>query len=262
MVTLVNPARERLEAGEVSIGIGIRLARTADIAPMMKTAGMDWMFIDLEHGPLTLDQTQQISSAALSAGIASLVRVPKGEVGMATRALDGGALGIVMPSCENADEAREIVDRLSYPPVGRRSVVGGLPQFGFGAPDLGEVIEALNRAVLIVVMVETPNAIANVDEIAAVEGVDVVMIGTNDLAAASGLPGQVGHEQIVANYEAVAAACKKHGKWMGMGGVPSPELQQKYISMGVRFVLAGQDMSYLIAMARNTVDRVRDYTLD
>lgn len=259
MVTLVNPARERLEAGEVSIGIGIRLARTADIASMMKTAGMDWLFIDLEHGPLTLDQTQNISVAALSAGIAPLVRVPKGEIAMATRALDGGALGIVMPSCESADEAREIVDRLRYPPVGRRSVVGGLPQFGFGTPDLGEVIEAVNKAVLVVVMVETPDAIANVDEIAAVEGVDIVMIGTNDLAAASGLPGQVGHEQIVANYETVAAACKKHGKWMGMGGVPVPELQEKYIGMGVRFVLAGQDMSYLIAMASNTVNRVRGY---
>ncbi|MBO6784853.1 MAG: aldolase, partial [Alphaproteobacteria bacterium] len=84
--------------------------------------------IDLEHGPLTLDQTAQISVAALATGIAPLVRVPKGEFAMATRALDGGALGIVMPSCETADEAREIVDRLHYPPEGRRSVVGGLPQ--------------------------------------------------------------------------------------------------------------------------------------
>ena len=116
MVELRNPARERLEAGDVSIGIGIRLARTVDIAPMMKTAGMDWLFIDLEHGPLTLDQTAQISNAALSAGIAPLVRVPRGEMAMATRALDGGALGIIMPQCESADEAREIVDRLHYAP--------------------------------------------------------------------------------------------------------------------------------------------------
>ncbi len=259
MVTIVNQARERLEAGEVSVGIGIRLARTSDIATMMKTAGMDWLFIDLEHGPLTLDQTAQISVAALTAGIAPLVRVPKGEIAMATRALDGGALGIVMPSCESADEAREIVDRLHYPPEGRRSVVGGLPQIGFGGAPMGEVAVAMNDAMLVAVMLETPNAIANAEEIAAVEGIDVVMIGTNDLSAASGIPGEVGHDRIVANYETVAAACRKHGKWMGMGGVPAPDLQEKYIGMGVRFVLSGQDMSVLIAGASAITERVRSY---
>ncbi|HCP00636.1 MAG TPA: aldolase, partial [Rhodospirillaceae bacterium] len=170
MVELRNPARERLEAREVSIGIGIRLARTADIAPMMKTAGMDWLFIDLEHGPLTLDQTAQISNAALASGIAPLVRVPRGEIAMATRALDGGALGIVMPQCETADEAREIANQLHYAPEGSRGVVGGLPHFGFANPGMAETMEAMNAAMLVIVMLETPAAIARADEIAAVEG--------------------------------------------------------------------------------------------
>ena len=259
MVEIRNPARERLEAGEISVGIGIRLARSADIASMMKTAGMDWLFIDLEHGPLTLDQTAQISCAALSAGISTPVRVPRGEMAMATRALDGGALGIIMPQCESADEAREIVDRLHYAPEGSRGVVGGLPQFGFANPDMTSAMKAMNDTMLVIIMLETPNAIAQADEIAAVEGVDVVLIGTNDLSAASGIPGQVGHEKIEANYKTVAAACEKHGKWMGMGGVPAPDLQEKYISMGVRFVLSGQDMSVLINAAANTVERVRSY---
>ena len=259
MIKIANRARERLESGEVSVGMGIRLARTADIAAMMNTAGMDWLFIDLEHGPLTLDQTAQISVAALAAGIAPLVRVPKGEFAMATRALDGGALGIVMPSCESADEARDIVERLHYPPEGRRSVVGGLPQIGFGAAPMGEVAAAMNQTMLVVVMLETPGAISRADEIAAVEGVDIVMIGTNDLSTASGIPGQVGDDRIVADYETVAAACEKHGKWMGMGGVPAPDLQEKYIGMGVRFVLAGQDMSVLIAGASDIAARVHGY---
>lgn len=261
MVEIHNPARERLESGELSVGIGIRLARSADIASMMKTAGMDWLFIDLEHGPLTLDQTAQISCAALSAGISTLVRVPRGEMAMATRALDGGALGIIMPQCESADEAREIVDRLHYAPEGSRGVVGGLPQFGFANPDMTSAMKAVNNTMLVIVMLESPNAIAQVDEIAAVEGVDVVLIGTNDLSAASGIPGQVGNEKIEASYKTVAAACEKHGKWLGMGGVPAPELQKKYISMGVRFVLSGQDMSVLINAAANTVERVRSYKI-
>ncbi|MEK9660220.1 MAG: aldolase/citrate lyase family protein [Alphaproteobacteria bacterium] len=259
MLDLVNSARAKLEAGKVSVGVGIRLARTADIGAMMKTAGMDWLFIDLEHGSLSLDQTQQMATAALGIGLASVVRVPRGQLDMGTRALDGGALGIVCPMCESADEAREIVRRLRYPPQGQRSVVGGLPQFGFGTPPIADAIEAINREMLVVVMIETPEGVANVDAIAAVPGVDVVLIGTNDLAASSGIPGQVGDAKIVECYEKVAAACEKHGKWMGMGGVPQPELQQKYIGMGVRFLLAGQDLSYLIAAAKSTVDRVAGY---
>ena len=108
--------------------------------------------------------------------------------------------------------AQVIAERLHYPPEGRRSVVGGLPQFGFGSPDLGDAITAMNAAMLLIVMLETPAAIEQADAIAAVDGVDVVMIGTNDLAAASGIPGQVGHERIVANYETVAAACRRG--WM------------------------------------------------
>ena len=259
MLTLINPARERLESGNISIGIGIRLVRTNEIAPLMKTAGMDWLFIDLEHGPLTLDQTAQISVTSLASGIAPIVRVPRGEMAMATRALDGGALGIVNPMCESASEARDIVTKLHYPPEGQRSVVGGLPQYNFRSPSIADSIEKMNKAMLVIVMLETPHAIAHSDEIAAVEGIDIIMIGTNDLAASSGIPGQVGHERISEYYKIVAKACKKHGKWMGMGGVPQPEIQEKYINMGARFLLAGQDLTYLLGAARTTVDRVNTY---
>src|SRR5437899_1772976 len=87
METVRNPARERLERGELSLGVGVRLSRTVEIVKAMKTAGFDWLFIDLEHGPLTLDTASQISVAALDAGIAPIVRVPYGEFSMATRAL-------------------------------------------------------------------------------------------------------------------------------------------------------------------------------
>ena len=117
----------------------------------------------------------------------------------------------------------------------------------------------MNEAMLVIVMLETPNAIAHADEIAGVDGIDIILIGTNDLAASSGIPGEVGHERIAGYYETVAKACKKHGKWMGMGGVPQPDLQEKYINMGVRFLLAGQDLTYLLGAAKTTVDRVNTY---
>jgi 4-hydroxy-2-oxoheptanedioate aldolase len=249
MSTVRNPARERLERGEVSLGLGIRLSRSVDIAKILKTRDYDWLFLDLEHGTMSLDTASQISVAALDAGIAPIVRVPAMQHAMATRALDGGALGIVMPHVDSAEEAREIVDRLKYPPAGHRSVSGAQPQFDYRAMKIGELTTALNAATLTVVMVETPKAIANVDEIAAVPGVDVVLVGTNDLAAEMGIPGDFANSKIAGAYEKIVAACKKHKKFPGMGGVYSEELMKTYVGMGMRMVLAGGDVGMLMQAA-------------
>ena len=177
----------------------------------MKTAGMDWLFIDFEHGPVDAETAAQISVAALDAGIAPIVRVPNGELSLASRLLDSGALGIVMPHVESAEEARLMVDQLKFAPEGRRGVSGMIPQFGYRSVDLATAVAELNRSMLLVVMLETPEAVSRADEIAAVEGIDVIMIGTNDLAMALGKPGKFGDEAIVRAYEDVARACPRTG---------------------------------------------------
>jgi 2-keto-3-deoxy-L-rhamnonate aldolase RhmA len=249
MATIRNPARERLERGELSIGLGIRLARTVEIAKILKTSGYDWIFLDLEHGTMSLDTAAQISVAALDAGISPIVRVPAMQHSMATRALDGGALGIVMPHVDTAEEAQAIVDHLKYPPLGHRSVAGPQAQFDFRAMKVAEVTEAVNAANLTIVMVETPKGIANADSIAAVPGIDVVLIGTNDLAAEMGIPGDFANPRIAAAYETVIAACRKHKKWPGMGGVYSEDLLKRYVGMGMRIMLAGGDVGMLMQAA-------------
>ncbi|HUA53728.1 MAG TPA: aldolase/citrate lyase family protein [Candidatus Sulfotelmatobacter sp.] len=249
MVEVVNAARARLVKGEVSLGMGIRMSRSVDIAQAMRSSDYDWLFIDLEHSPIDLETACQISVAALGAGIAPIVRVPSKQYWMATRVLDGGALGIVMPHVDSAAEAAEVVDHLKYPPIGHRSVAGGPPQLGFRSVPTGEATTALNAATLVSVMLETPQAIAAADAIAAVPGVDVLLIGTNDLTMELGIPGQLGHAKVVAAYETVAAACRKHDKWLGMGGVYTEDLMPKYIGIGARFVLAGADLGMLMAAA-------------
>ena len=257
MKTINNPARARLEAGEVSIGIGLRISRTVDIAKAMKTAGFDWLFIDLEHSAMSIDTASQISVAALDAGITPLVRVPWMEHWVATRVLDNGALGIVMPHVDTAEQAREVVDRLKYPPIGHRSVAGGAAVFDFEKVDVGESIAAINASTLVTVMIETPLGVENADEIAAVDGVDVLLIGTGDLTAEMGIPGQPGHERVLAAYESVIAACHKHGKWAGMGGAyEEPELR-RYIGMGVRMVLASGDLGLMMQAGSATTRLVR-----
>lgn len=257
MLTLKNPARERLQNGELAIGIGLRQARTVDAALALKTCGFDWLFIDLEHGAMGLDTAVQISVAALVAGISPLVRVPRGRYDLAARALDGGAYGIVMPHVDTAEEAREIVSHLKFPPAGHRSITGAMPQLAFRSAPLAEAAAAVNENVLIVAMLETPEAIANADAIAAVPGIDVLLIGTNDLTCEMGIPGELMHERVGAAYETMVAACRKHGKWAGMGGVYSEEGLRRYIELGAQMVLAGSDLSFLMAAGQARTKMLR-----
>ena len=254
-----NAARERLENGEMAIGVGIRTARTVDIAKMMKTAGFDWLFIDLEHGPMSIEFATTLAVAALDTGISPLVRVPFMQHTMATRVLDSGALGIVMPHVDTADQAREIVQHLKYPPIGHRSLAGSQAIFDFKPLPISEMVDAANAALLVIPLMETPIAIANAEAIAAVPGVDALLIGTNDLSAEMGIPGEFGHARVAAAYETVIAACRKHGKWPGMGGIDSEELLQRYIGMGMRLVLAGGDGGFLMAAAARRAALVRQW---
>src|SRR5919106_6920011 len=114
---LHNAARERLDAGELGLGVILRQARTVDIAPIMRSCGYDWLFLDLEHNSMDLDTAVQIAVAALGAGIAPVARVPAGQLWLATRFLDGGGLGVVVPHVDTPEEARRIADALRYPPV-------------------------------------------------------------------------------------------------------------------------------------------------
>jgi 4-hydroxy-2-oxoheptanedioate aldolase len=244
-----NVAREKLEQGQLSLGVGVRMTRSVEIAKAMAVAGFDWLFLDMEHGVMSLEACAQISIAALDAGIAPIARVPNGEYAIATRALDNGALGIVMPHVDSAAEAREVVNRLKYPPVGHRSMGGIGPHYGLRSASSGEAASALNAANLTIVMLETSIAIAHAEEIAAVPGVDVLLIGTNDLCAELGIHGDFDNDRIVGAYRTMIEAARKHKKFPGMAGVYNEAIMSRYIEMGARFILSGQDAAFLAAGA-------------
>ncbi|WP_425403842.1 HpcH/HpaI aldolase family protein [Hwanghaeella sp.] len=257
MVELKNHALDKLRAGELSLGVGLRQARTVDIGKIMKTAGFDWLFIDMEHNAMDVDMAVQICVAAQDAGITPIVRVPGFQHFHATRVLDGGAQGIVVPHVDDAETAAKMVSNMRYPPLGHRSVTGALPQFDFVGHPIAETAEVANRETLLVLMLETPTAIANADAIAAVPGVDALLIGTSDLTMEMGIPGQFDHPDVIAAYETTIAACRKHGKFPGMGGIYDAANMQRYISMGARFILSGNDLSFLMAGAKERASAVR-----
>ena len=260
MAAVRNTAKERLEAGELALGMGVRMSRTADIAKAMKTCGYDWLFIDMEHSSLDLDTAAQISVAAQSVGITPIVRVPGFEHHHASRVLDAGAQGIAAPHVDTPETAARIVRQCRFPPLGRRSVVGGLPQLDFEAVPVGEATEAINAATLVIVMIETPEAVENVDAIAAVEGVDGLLVGTNDLCMEMGIPGQVGDPAVMEAQAKVIEACRRHGRFPGLGGVYEPALMERYIDMGMRFILCGNDLTMLMAAAGGRARQLRALT--
>ena len=257
---IANPVRRRIEAGGVALGVGVRVVRGVEIAKLMKVAGFDWLFIDLEHGQMSIDAACQISVAALDAGIAPLVRVPMGQTTMGTRCLDGGALGIVMPHVDTPEEARAIADAYRYPPVGHRSIVGGLPQVAYASLPIGEAAATINAATLVAVMIETPKAVANADAIAAVPGIDMLLMGCSDLTLEMGIPGQFEDPRLVAAIETVIAACRRHGRIPAIGGIYAEALLARYLKLGMQAALAGNDLPLLLGAATQRAKAMRDKT--
>jgi 2-keto-3-deoxy-L-rhamnonate aldolase RhmA len=262
MQVITNHAKKRLEAGELALGMGIRQARTVDIAHIAKTAGFDWLFIDMEHNSMSVDTAAQICAAAMTAGISPMIRVPGHEPFHATRLLDAGATGIVVPHVSTADEARRVVQACRFPGLGKRSIPGLLPQVLFEAHPVAEVVAAINRETLLVAMIETLDGLENVDEIAAVPGIDALLVGCTDLAAEMGLTGQLGHPQVAAAIDKVCAACARHGKFAGFGGVYDEAIMASYVQKGGRLILSGSDLAFLMAGGRARTSMLRSVPLD
>jgi 2-keto-3-deoxy-L-rhamnonate aldolase RhmA len=258
MPLLCHDALEKIRAGnDLALGLGVHHLRGSAVPLLAKATGYDWLFIDAEHGAISTPEISQICMAALPQGVVPIVRICCNSLDEGTRALDNGALGIVVPHVDTPEQARRLVDAFRFAPMGHRSTGGSNACFGYRAPAAAEAQKTLNAEILVIPMIETPQAVENADAIAAIDGIDVLLIGTNDLTLEMGIPGQIGHERIRAAYATVAAACRKHGKVLGMGGVYDEELAPRYIGMGARMILAANDHALLLNAATRRTQFLR-----
>jgi 2-keto-3-deoxy-L-rhamnonate aldolase RhmA len=255
---LVNPVKARMQAGEVALGMPVRLARSGDIARIAKTTGHDFIFIDCQHSLFNLETIGPIASAALAIGIAPLVRVRGIDDPDVSLLLDTGALGIVYPDVANPAQAKKAVDICKFAPLGKRSVTAGYPQFDYRSLPLTESVPQLNDSCLLVCMIETVEGLQNVEAIAAVEGVDVVHLGSNDLLANMGKPGKFDDPALVAAQERLIAACRKHGKYAGCGGNRDVTRQVDLVRKGCLFLTTQSDIGFLSAAASKWTAGIRD----
>jgi len=249
MPLVQNTAKRKLTEGGIALGLILHHLRTAAAPALAAAGGHDFLFVDMEHGAFSVQEATQLCLAALPTGITPLVRVCAGAIDEATRLLDNGALGIVVPHIDTAKQARAIADAFRYPPQGKRSWGGSPAVYGYLPPSMAEAQAAINNEILTVVMIESPDAVENAFDIAAVDGIDVLLIGSSDLTSALGIAGQMSHEKLINAYAEVGEACRKHGKVLGMGGISDDEDAVRYVGMGARFITSGSDHGFLVSGA-------------
>ncbi|HEY6993206.1 MAG TPA: aldolase/citrate lyase family protein [Xanthobacteraceae bacterium] len=256
---LRNNVKEKLARDEVVASMTVRLVRTIEIARMASTAGFDTLYVDLEHSSISLEACGAICVAALEAGIAPFVRVPANTPDYIARVLEGGALGIIAPHVYSAEQAREVVRAAKFAPLGERSNVSGLPHLHFRAFPQAEAYAALNDATMVIVQVESAVAVEHADEIVAVDGVDMVLVGLNDLLADWGVPGDYDHPRVREGYGRTIAACRARGKHCGVGGLATrPDLVAEFVRMGARYVSTGTDLGFLMGACAARAKAVRE----
>jgi 2-keto-3-deoxy-L-rhamnonate aldolase RhmA len=178
----------RLRAGRLTLMMGIRGARTPDTVRVARASGHHAVLIDLEHSAMPADSAAQLAATAYDIGLMPLVRIPERDYGIIGRMLDGGACGIVAPRVEDAVQASAIARACRFAPRGQRSQVGMVPQLGMQPVPAAELNPRLDDGTVVVILLETPAGLERAEEIAAVDGVDMVAIGANDLTAELGAP--------------------------------------------------------------------------
>jgi len=244
--------RERLARGGTAIGCNVRFSRSAEIGPILAACGFSWMMLDFEHSPASPHLAYDIGLAAIRAGVLPLARPAGHSAQEIAGLLTNGALGLVVPHVDTPEQARAVAAAARFPPRGTLSVPGSLPHFGYGL-SLAEACARFNEEVVVVAMIESGTALANLDAIAATPGIDGLFIGASDLLWDLGLPGQYAGPELRDAVRRVCAAARANGKFAGMGGPREEAVWRESLAAGMRMILTENDLSLLMRGARDRV---------
>lgn len=242
-----NGTKARLAAGEHVVGCFVRYPEPG-LAELVALQGFDFLVLDAEHGTIDPREAENMVRAAELRGATPLVRVPANRPSVILRFLDTGAQGVHVPLASSAADAEAAVRAVKYPPRGARGLAG-VRAASYGQEGLlAEYVERANAETLVVVQVETREALAQVPAIAAVDGVDVVFVGPTDLSQALGVPGQLGHPLVEEAYGTIAGAVAASGAALGVL-VADAEGARRWRERGARYVAVTVD-SLLVRSAR------------
>ena len=251
--TWENPVRRLLRQGEPVVGATLTTT-SLDVAARMATLGFDFLWVEMEHSPITLETLRNVVLATRGLPAVPFARVPVNETWMAKRVLDAGAYGVIFPFTRTAALARQAAEACRYPPIGRRGSGAGLATACWPEPDC--YYDSADRNIVVVAVVEEASALDELDAIAATNGVDVVFLGTSDFSFSLGLRGRQDDPRIAAAARDVVAAARRHGKAAGRPAADADQMRQ-LIDEGFQFFQAATDLRLIEAGARQLLGPAR-----
>ena len=251
----MNPFRQLLRAAGSKPPIGTWISSASPIvAEAMGHAGFDWGVVDMEHAPLDLMTLVHLLQALAGTKTTPVVRIPWNDAVTVKRVLDAGATTVLFPFVQNADEAARAVAATRYPPRGVRGMSGMSRASRFGTAP--QYLKAADADMGVIVQLETPQALASLESIAAVDGVDAIFVGPADLSASMGHVGQFTHPEVMRAMGDAARRCRALGKPVGSVG-STPEVVSQYRAMGFDYLAIASDMGLLMAGALAAVRALR-----
>jgi 2-dehydro-3-deoxyglucarate aldolase/4-hydroxy-2-oxoheptanedioate aldolase len=254
-----NPVRAILKAGKVAVGAGLGVAANPLVVKIFANVGYDFLFIDTEHAQLSPESLVNVVQMARSCGIAPIIRPTDNEYHLVANALDSGADGLIVPRIETPEQAQKLVSYAKYPPMGVRGC-GGMGFFDYKPSNWAEEIPWMNEQTLVCPQVESVRAIEALDEILDVPGVDIMVVGPQDLSISLGVPGQHSHPKEIAAIEKVIDTCNRRNKVCGIV-MGNGDLAKPWVEKGMRFVVAGSDLNILLQAGTKNVQTVRSASI-
>ncbi|MFO0867571.1 MAG: aldolase/citrate lyase family protein [Pirellulales bacterium] len=247
-----NPVKQKLRRGEPTFGTWLSLGDLY-ATRVLARLGWDWLTLDIEHSAIDWSQAAMIFAAVADAGCVPLARVPEGNHHLIKRVLDAGAWGIVVPMVDTVEQGRAAIAAAKYPPVGNRSVGGGMHSMNFGAT-AGDYYARANDEILVVLQTESPTGVRNAEAIYSLPGCDAIFIGPNDLRAQMRTPD--GRDPSPAEHEAaiqrVIEVGKKVGTPTGIHEMDAPGALRR-ASQGMQFLAVGSDLRLMTVKAQETL---------
>jgi 4-hydroxy-2-oxoheptanedioate aldolase len=246
--------RSRIHAGETLFGTFLGLG-SPTAAELCARAGFDWVIIDLEHGAGTEADLVASLLAVTTTSTAALVRPQSGERIRVGRALDHGAHGVMIPRVDIPEQAREAISFTRFPPDGVRGLALSTRGAGLGERAHADV-RTINQHIVGIIQIESPSAVDHADEIAAIDGVDVLFVGPADLSHSLGIPGQFDHPDYLSAVKRVVTAASGRGKATGILLRDAAALP-RHLELGFRFIGLGSDGAFIADGARAVLRAAR-----
>ena len=254
-----NPVKARLAAGGTAAGAMVFDFLSPGLPQIAVNAGADFLLYDMEHTGTGFETLKVHAALCRGLPIVPLVRVPRGEYAFIARALDIGAMGVMVPMVGSAPEAQHVVACTRYPPAGKRGAAFGFAHDDFCGDDVGQTMRSLDARTLVIAQIETDEGLANVDAIASVPGIDALWIGHFDLTNFLGIPGQFSHPRFIDAIERVLEACRKHDVAPAIL-VSDDEAARRFGDRGFRMMAHGIDQLMLQQAMRRSIALLREVT--